>query len=211
MSPSEPARPNAPATDPGERDAIATTPDAPRERADLRGEDFGRFYDRLRRRIAEPIAGRVGEPLADVVLLAPDLFVLLVRLFTDRDVPAGTRSLVGGAIAYFVLPADLLPEMFLGPAGYLDDVVLAAALVSHVFSSDLRPFVERHWSGRGNVHDALESAVRAGEALLPSRLYQGLARVLARYGVDLGRAGRPGGYRESATTDDETYDYSRVT
>ena len=91
------------------------------------------------------------------------------------------------------------------------DVVLAAALVSHLFSGDLRPFVERHWSGRGNVHQALEDAVHAGEALLPSRLYQRLGRVLARHGVDLGRSGRPGGYGESATTDDETYDYSRVT
>ena len=130
----------------------------------------------------------MGEPLADTLLLAPDLFVLLVRLFTDRGVPAGSRSLVGGALAYFLLPADLLPEILLGAGGYLDDVVLAAALVSHVFSSDLRPFVERHWSGRGNVHSVLEDAVHAGEALLPSRLYQRLAALLARHGVDLSRA-----------------------
>ena len=38
--------------------------------------------------------------------------------------------------------------------------------MTHVFSSDLRPFVERHWSGRGNVHSVLEDAVHAGEALL---------------------------------------------
>jgi uncharacterized membrane protein YkvA (DUF1232 family) len=184
-----------------------STPDYP-STGDQR---LDRFYDRLRRRIAEPLTGKVGEPLADTLLLAPDLFVLLVRLFTDRGVPAGSRSLVGGALAYFLLPADLLPEILLGAGGYLDDVVLAAALVSHVFSSDLRPFVERHWSGRGNVHGVLEDAVRAGEALLPSRLYQRLASVLARHGVDLSRSGRPGSYADTSTTDDETYDYSRVT
>jgi uncharacterized membrane protein YkvA (DUF1232 family) len=175
-------------------------------------ERLSRFYDRLRARVATPLAGKVGEPIASTLLLAPDLFVLLVRLFTDRDLPGASRSLVGGALAYFLLPADLLPEMFLGVGGYLDDVVLAAALVSHVFSRDLRPFVDRHWSGRGNVHDALEDAVRAGEALLPSRLYDRLGRVLARWGVDLGRAGRPATYAaDTPTTDDETYDYSRVT
>jgi uncharacterized membrane protein YkvA (DUF1232 family) len=182
-------------------------PAAPR----LGDERIDRFYDRLRRRIAEPLAGKVGEPLADTVLLAPDVFVLLVRLFTDRNVPAASRSLVGGALAYFLLPADLLPEMLLGAGGYLDDVVLAAALISHVFSSDLRPFVERHWSGRGNVHNVLEDAVRAGEALLPSRLYQRLARVLGRHGVDLSRSGPVASYADTPTTDDETYDYSRVT
>jgi uncharacterized membrane protein YkvA (DUF1232 family) len=171
-----------------------------------------RFYDRLRSRIAARLAGKVGTKLADVLLLAPDLFILMVRLFTDTSVPGGSRSLVGGALGYFLLPADLLPELFLGPGGLVDDVVLAAAVLSHVFSRDLRPFVERHWSGPGNVHDALENAVRAGEALLPSRLYDRLASVLARRGVDLARAGRPSSYASDApTTDDETYDYSRVT
>ncbi|HVR28688.1 MAG TPA: DUF1232 domain-containing protein [Thermoanaerobaculia bacterium] len=180
---------------------------------DARAEErLLRFYDRLRRRVAGRVASRVGERSADILLLAPDLFILLVRLFLDPRVPAATRSLVGGALAYFVLPADLLPEIFLGVGGFLDDVVLAGAVVSHVFSSDLRPFVERHWSGRHDAQAAIEDAVRAGEALLPSRLYERLARVLARHGVDLGRAPRPGSLGlDSATTDDETYDYSRVT
>ena len=169
------------------------------------------YYDRLRRRVSGRIAGRVGQKTSDVLLLAPDLFILLVRLFLDTGVPGATRSLVGGALAYFVLPADLLPEIFLGAGGFLDDVVLAAAVVSHVFSSGLRPFVERHWSGRRDAQTAIEDAVRAGEALLPFRLYDRLGRVLARHGVDLGRAGRPGSPGLESTTDDETYDYSRVT
>jgi uncharacterized membrane protein YkvA (DUF1232 family) len=187
----------------------------PRPRPALGAEDperFLRFYDRLRSRIAERLAGKVGTTLTDTLLLAPDLFILMVRLFMDTSLPGGSRSLVGGALGYFLLPADLLPELFLGPGGFVDDVVLAAAVLSHVFSRDLRPYVERHWSGPGSVHDALENAVRAGEALLPSRLYDRLASVLARRGVDLQRAGRPAGYASDApTTDDETYDYSRVT
>jgi len=173
---------------------------------------LGRFYDRLRRRLSGPLADRLGGKASDALLLAPDLFMLLVRLFTDPRVPGATRSLVGGALAYFLLPADLLPEVFLGPGGFLDDVVLAAAVVSHVFSGELRPFVERHWSGGRSAQTAIEDAVRAGEALLPSRLYDRLARVLARHGVDLGRAGRPGspGVDSGAGSVDETFDYSRT-
>lgn len=189
----------------------ADLPESETVGAGLGDAQLDRFYDRLRRRIAEPLAGKVGTPLADTLLLAPDLFVLLVRLFSDRRVPKSSRSLVGGALVYFLLPADLLPEMLLGPGGFLDDVVLAAAVVSHVFSDEMRPFVERHWSGRGNVQNVLQDAVRAGEALLPARLYERLGRVLARRGVDLGNPTRRGAYTDSPTTDDETYDYSQVT
>jgi uncharacterized membrane protein YkvA (DUF1232 family) len=170
-----------------------------------------RFYDRLRERMSQRLTGRVGGRATAALLLAPDLFILLVRLFLDPRVPGATRSLVGGALAYFLLPADLLPEVFLGVGGFLDDVVLAAAVVSHVFSGDLKPFVERHWSGTQSAPAAIEDAVRAGEALLPSRLYDRLARVLARHGVDLGRSGRPTYGTDTSTSDDETYDYSRVT
>lgn len=169
-----------------------------------------RFYDRLRHHVADRVSGRFGAKASDTLLLAPDLFMLLVRLFLDPKVPAATRSLVGGALAYFVLPADLMPEVLLGPGGFLDDVVLAAAVVSHVFSGGLRPFIERHWSGARDAQTAIEDAVRAGEALLPSRLYQRLSGMLARRGVDLGSAGRPGSYAGGSETDDETYDYSRV-
>ena len=198
---------------PSESDASRIDPPLGAALAGDREDRLLGFYDRLRHRVAGRIAGRVGQRASDVLLLAPDLFILLVRLFFDTGVPAATRSLVGGALAYFVLPADLLPELFLGAGGFLDDVVLAAAVVSHVFSGDLRSFVERHWSGRRDAQTAIEDAVRAGEALLPFRLYDRLGRVLARHGVDLGRAGRPGssGLESSSTTDDETYDYSRVT
>ena len=74
--------------------------DDPREQAtpdpsELGGEQLTRFYDRLRRRIAEPLAGKVGTPLADTLLLAPDLFVLLVRLFTDQDLDVRRTQALG--------------------------------------------------------------------------------------------------------------------
>ena len=75
------------------------------------------FYDRLRERILRAVerrGGRLGGAVAETLLLAPDVFMLLARLSLDKEVPKETRVLVSGALAYFLLPVDLLPEMVVG-------------------------------------------------------------------------------------------------
>lgn len=48
----------------------------------------------------------------------------------DRDTPAYVRGVLLGALAYFVLPTDMVPD-FLAGVGFTDDAsVLAAALVA---------------------------------------------------------------------------------
>src|SRR5687768_7613809 len=74
------------------------------------------FYDRLREKIVHAVekrGGKLGEGTVRALLLVPDVFMLLVRLSLDRDVPGSARALIGGTLAYFVLPIDLFPEVLL--------------------------------------------------------------------------------------------------
>jgi uncharacterized membrane protein YkvA (DUF1232 family) len=144
------------------------------------------FYDRLRERVAAAVerrAGRVGRPAADALLLVPDVFMLLVRLALDRQVPASTRSLIAGALAYFVLPFDLLPEGLLGGAGFLDDLVLATAVLSQALSPALQARASRYWSGRQELRGTLQDIVGAAHSLLGANLFGKLQALLARRGI----------------------------
>lgn len=146
------------------------------------------FYDRLRQRIERGLArkgGRLGERGAQVLLLAPDLFVLLLRLSLDREVPRRSRALVAGGLAYFVLPVDLLPELVVGFGGYLDDVVVAAAILSEAFGRDLRPWAARYWSGSRELHVVLQDLTGAVDALLGADLAGRLRSLLSRRGIEL--------------------------
>ena len=152
------------------------------------------FYDRLRRAVLTSVdrrGGKMGAAMVRALLLAPDLFMLLARLSLDRNVPSSSRALVGGALAYFILPLDLLPEALVGVGGYVDDVVLAAAVLSHVFSTELEPYVRRHWSGPEDLRVVLRDIAGAGRSLLGENLYDRLKAVLARRGVDV-EAEEPG-------------------
>ncbi len=130
------------------------------------------FYDVLRRRIKKAVSsGRLSEQTAEYLLLAPDLFFLLARLALDKQVPAASRSLIGGALAYFVLPIDLFPEGLFGVAGYLDDIVLAAGVLSHVMSPEFESLAERYWSGSERLRIVLRDIARSAEGLLGEGLY----------------------------------------
>ena len=147
------------------------------------------FYDRLRRRLtrgAQSHAGKAGRAVSEVLLLAPDLFILMARLSLDAQVPTAARRFIVGATIYFIVPVDLLPEAFVGPAGYLEDVVLAAALLSVVLGGELEPMAERYWNGSQRLRVVLRDVADVAYNVLGDNLYSRLQRLLARRGVKLG-------------------------
>ncbi len=46
----------------------------------------------------------------------------------DRETPTATKAMLMAALAYFVLPTDLIPDWFAG-IGYTDDAAVIAAAV----------------------------------------------------------------------------------
>jgi len=54
--------------------------------------------------------------------------LLLYNILKHEDTPIADKGIVIGALAYFILPVDMIPD-FLIPIGYTDDLgVLIAAL-----------------------------------------------------------------------------------
>jgi uncharacterized membrane protein YkvA (DUF1232 family) len=146
------------------------------------------FYDRLRERIVSRIeqrGGRLSSGAARALLLVPDVFILLVRLTLDRDVPRSTRALIGGALAYFLLPLDFLPELVLGPVGFMDDLVLAVAVLGQAFGDELEPYARWHWSGPEDLRVVLRDISTSADQLLGQKIYDRLRRFLGRRGVEM--------------------------
>jgi uncharacterized membrane protein YkvA (DUF1232 family) len=150
------------------------------------------FYDRLRERILETVEKRSGKRGAKLtedavrgLLLVPDVFILLARLALDKEVPGSARAMIGGALAYFILPIDLLPEAFLGAAGYLDDLVLATAVLAQAFGGDLEPYARKHWSGSEDLRVVIQDVTTTAQSLLGKNLYDRLRRLMSRRGIEL--------------------------
>jgi len=146
------------------------------------------FYDRLRDRMrayCERRAGRLGAMGAETLLLVPDIFILLVRLSLDKEVPKQYRTLIASTLAYFVLPFDLFPEGLIGPLGYMDDLMLASGVLATAFGGDLAPHASRHWSGGRDLLEVLADVSATARAFLGDNTSARVQGTLARFGVVL--------------------------
>jgi uncharacterized membrane protein YkvA (DUF1232 family) len=146
------------------------------------------FYDRLRERMIRTVekrGGRMTEGAVRTLLLVPDIFILLVRLTLDKDVPKPTRALIGGTLAYFILPFDLFPEGLLGGIGFMDDIVLATAVLAQTFGGDLEPYARKHWSGSEDLRVVLRDITETAHSLLGDNLYERVKRLLRHRGIEV--------------------------
>lgn len=128
-----------------------------------------RFYRRLRDRVKRWADRRsIPEKRLEYLLAAPDLFVLLSRLALDDRVPLGAKAKVAAGIAYFVTPLDMIPD-FLGPPGFLDDVVVAAWILQNIVAeiNQLDPAIlEEHWEGQRDILEQITYIVDRAEDVL---------------------------------------------
>jgi uncharacterized membrane protein YkvA (DUF1232 family) len=134
------------------------------------------FYQALRARIADWLERKGGKSFrhAQIVLLAPDLFHLLTRLMLDRRIPVAEKAGLGAALAYFISPIDLLPEAFLGPVGYVDDVALAALALSRLINAGHGAVAKELWAGDGDLLDAIQQILEVADQALGSGLWERL-------------------------------------
>jgi uncharacterized membrane protein YkvA (DUF1232 family) len=115
-----------------------------------------RLYDRLRERL---VASAPGSPstLSDLLLVLPDLTILLMRLMRDRRVPLLAKGVAVAGVAYVLSPLDLMPALFMGPIGLLDDLFVVAACLSRLLNHVHPDVVRGHWSGQGDALEVIQN------------------------------------------------------
>ena len=95
--------------------------------------------------LALVIAGRRADASA-LARFVPDCVVLLRRLCADPRVAWWRKALLIVAIAYLVMPIDLVPD-FIPVAGQLDDAILVALVLRTVLRGAGERLLHEHWPG----------------------------------------------------------------
>jgi uncharacterized membrane protein YkvA (DUF1232 family) len=136
-----------------------------------------RVYDKVRARVVPQAAGRRSS-LRDVLLLMPDLTVLLLRLLRDARVAPGDKAVGLLGVAYVLSPIDLMPAIFFGPLGAVDDIVVLTAALSRVLNHVHPDVVRQHWPGKGDALEAVQTVSEWSERQVVGRLRGVVKRLL---------------------------------
>lgn len=108
----------------------------------------------------------------------PNFLRLLYGLVTDSRVNSVDKLVVAGAIAYILLPVDIIPD-FVPFLGEVDDVFLLILALQRLISNAGRAVVQAYWPGdpadlsTGN----LEKIVAACVFFLPRRMRRRLRTI----------------------------------
>jgi len=89
---------------------------------------------------------------ASLVAVIRRLPRFLWHLVKDRRVPWMVKAALVGMALYLAMPFDLIPDWIPG-VGYLDDILIVAAVVNYVFAKLPHEVIVEHW---GEDVEALE-------------------------------------------------------
>jgi uncharacterized membrane protein YkvA (DUF1232 family) len=110
----------------------------------------------------------------------PRFLRLLWGLITDSRVAMVDKLLVAGAIAYILMPLDMIPD-FIPFLGEVDDVYLLVVSLRRLIENAGRSVLLAHWTGDpAELRDLnLQKALLAAAFFLPRRIRRRL-RVVGR-------------------------------
>lgn len=144
------------------------------------------FYRRLRQTVRVWSGGEKAKATryVDLILAGPDFFVLLARLSRDQRLSRADRARLAGAVAYFINPMDLVPELILGPPGLVDDIALAALVLHDLLERTDPVIVREHWEGDVDVLELVRSALAVADAMVGGAVWRRLQAMVQGFTSD---------------------------
>jgi uncharacterized membrane protein YkvA (DUF1232 family) len=89
-------------------------------------KEYKGYYDFLKEEM-----NRFKGDFEEFILYVPEFFKLLCGLLNE-DIDKEDRRKINSALAYFVVPSDIIPEEIYGPMGYVDDIYLCSLVLKEL-------------------------------------------------------------------------------
>lgn len=140
------------------------------------------FYTRVREKIVRWAQGAgAGQEITNYILLIPDLLALFVRLMGDPRVSPALKLEIAAASAYIISPIDLLPEAVLGPAGLIDDSIVAVIALNRVVKAMGQAgedMLRQYWEGDQDILKVIQELLIKADQYVSGPVWGGIKRFM---------------------------------
>lgn len=126
--------------------------------------EFKDFYDVL----SENLESYHGE-YASFIDHGPLLFKLLTEILNEKEIAQELRLDISAAIAYYVVPMDVIPEQIYGPYGYIDDIYITVYVIKKVAEEFGYGFLQDKWEGEGKLEDIVNECYEKSVEVLQEK------------------------------------------
>ncbi|MGJ7921897.1 YkvA family protein [Neobacillus sp. LXY-4] len=140
------------------------------------------FYQNFRKKMKyweKNEDGRANK-YVEFLMFGPDLFHLLCKLTVDDNVSVTDKAKLGAAIAYFISPVDFIPEVLVGPVGYIDDIAVAAYVLNSMINKADPEIVKKHWAGEGDVLEIIKKIIATADQMVGSGI---MKKIKGKFGA----------------------------
>ena len=142
-------------------------------------EEEYNYYYKLRDKIKNGVHKiSRNEDLPEYLLLAPDLFYLLIKLMQDPKVPKSKKVKLGAVIAYFITPFDFLPEAIMGLVAYVDDVALTAYVLNDFFNEMDPSIIKNNWPGEKKLLSVIQNILEDTDQFINKNIVNRLKKFI---------------------------------
>ncbi|MGF1506811.1 MAG: YkvA family protein [Anaerolineae bacterium] len=168
--------------------AVTPEPVMPEPTIEFNAKQAEDYYNRVRTKIvgwAE--RSGAGKKTTDYILLVPDVMAMFVRMMGDPRISAQLKAEIAAASAYIIVPIDLMPELALGPAGLIDDVIVGMIALNRVVAAmgeGGREVALDHWSGDANLFEKMEEVLTEADQFVTGTVWTGIKKFMADVGSE---------------------------
>jgi len=127
--------------------------------------EFQDYYDVLSNNL-ESYQGKY----ASFIDHGPQLFKLLNDLLIKSEISPEHRLKISAAIAYYVVPLDVIPEQVYGPYGYIDDIYITSYVIKNLAEAYDYSYLEKYWEGSKDLEKVVEECYDKSSEILEEKV-----------------------------------------
>lgn len=107
----------------------------------------------------------------DIVKYCPSLFELLCEVLNDKTTDWNTKLMIDAALAYFVLPKDIVPDY--EEVGYVDDLFIVCHVLKTIKEKGSPELLETNWKEDEDILQLIDD------------LYDKSSRIVAAHTIEI--------------------------